>query len=112
MRRLNQVIHQPMSGWEGATAEYCAFVDRRRGGRGGGRAESVSSVIRRRRTGDGAPYSASCSVQQRTDAVRYPTEGVSRTPPPTVVARCRFQRSREAGGQLWHSLPHPLRCMP
>ena len=59
------------------------------------RVEPALSIGRRRRTGDGAPYDASCSVQQQTHVVRHPTEGASGTPPPTVVARCRFQRSRE-----------------
>ena len=33
--------------------------------------------------------------QRKTGVVCPPTEGASGTPPPTVVARCRFQRSRE-----------------
>ena len=37
----------------------------------------------------------SCSVQQQTHVVGHPTEGASRTPPPTGCASCRFQRSRE-----------------
>ena len=57
--------------------------------------EPVSSVKRRRRTGDGAPYEAKRNVQQQTHAIRHPAEGASGTPPPMVVASCRFQRSRE-----------------
>ena len=67
----------------------------RAGAEVGWRAEPTPSVDRRRRTGDGAPYEANCKDKQQTHAVRYPEEGASRTPPPTVVARCRFQRSRE-----------------
>ena len=48
-----------------------------------------------RRTGDGAPYEARRNGQQQIHVIRHPTEGASGTPPPTVVARCRFQRSRE-----------------
>ena len=40
----------------------------------------------RRRTGDGAPYGARCSVQQQIHVVRHPAEGASGTPPPTVAA--------------------------
>ena len=61
----------------------------------GWRVEPAQSVNRRRRTEDGAPYGANRSVQQQTHVVRYPTEGASRTPPPTGCARFRFQRSRE-----------------
>ena len=61
----------------------------------GRRAEPASTVIRRRRTEDGAPYDARRSVQQQTHVVGHPTEGASRTPPPTGCASCRFQRSRE-----------------
>ena len=63
---------------------------------GSGCTEYNASVNRRRRTGDGAPYEAKRNVQQQTHAVRQPTEGASGTPPPTAVARCRYQRSREA----------------
>ena len=61
----------------------------------GCRVEPTPSVDRRRRTGDGAPYEARRNVQQQIHVIRHPTEGASGTPPPTVVARCRFQRSRE-----------------
>ena len=79
---------------------------------GGMRVEPASSGNRRWRTGDGAPYEARRNVKQQTHVVRYPTEGASGTPPPTGCARCRFQRSREAGGPFGYSLPHLLRFMP
>ena len=41
------------------------------------------------------PYGALGMCQRANGAVRHPTQGASRTPPPTVVARCRFQRSRK-----------------
>ncbi len=34
-------------------------------------------------------------ASRRTDVVLRPTQGASRTPPPTAVASCRFQRSRK-----------------
>ena len=71
-------------------------VDRRRGGCGGRlRTKPASPVIRRRRTGDGAPYDVWGKFPHRNYVVRHPEEGASGTPPPTVVARCRFQQSRE-----------------
>ena len=39
-----------------------------------------------RRTGDGAPYEARRNVKQQPHVIPHPTEGASRTPPPTVVA--------------------------
>ena len=57
--------------------------------------EPASSVIRR------TAHRGRCALrrvgrcQRKTGVVRHPEEGASGTPPPTVVARCRFQRSRE-----------------
>ena len=79
---------------------------------GGMRVEPASSGNRRWRTGDGAPYGARRTFPHRNYAVRHPTEGASGTPPPTGCARCRFQRSREVGGQFGCGFTHPLRCMP
>ena len=42
--RRNQVIHQPMSDWEGALVQYSASVNRRKGERGGGVARGTGVV--------------------------------------------------------------------
>ena len=78
----------------------------------GWRAEPASAVDRRRRTEDGAPYDVCGKFPHRNYVVRYPEEGASRTPPPTVGARCRFQRSRKVGGRFGCGFPHLLHCMP
>ncbi len=61
----------------------------------GWRVEPALSLDQRRRTEDGAPYDVWGTFPHRNYTVRYPTQGASGTPPPTVVARFRFQRSRE-----------------
>ena len=102
--RRNNVARQPAPGGRGSPPLRYEWE--------GGRAEPALSIDRRRRTEDGAPYDARRNVQQQTDVVRPPTEGASRTPPPTVVAKGTFQRSHEVGGQLRYSFPHPLRHIP
>ncbi len=77
---------------EGLVQRWCGEITlsvnpRRAGVSAGWRVKPAPSVDRRRRTGDGAPYGASRSVQQQTHVVRPPTEGASRTPPPTGYAR-------------------------
>ena len=57
----------------------------RRGGKVGAR-NRRRRLSGGRRTEDGAPYGARRNVQQQTHVVGYPTEGASRTPPPTVGA--------------------------
>ena len=96
-------LYPPLGSPErGAVAALCAVTEglvqrgcdaitlpinpRREGAEVGCRAEPASTVIRRRRTEDGAPYGARRNVQQQTDVIHQPTEGASGTPPPTVVA--------------------------
>ena len=111
MRKGENLLPRLGSPERGAVAAFCAVTEglvqrgcgaptlpvipRRAGVEAGWRVEPTPSVDRRRRTGDGAPYEANCKDTQQTHAVRYPEEGASRTPPPTVVARCRCQRSRK-----------------
>ena len=62
---------------------------------GGGRDKPKYPVDRRTAHRGRCALRPSCSVQQQIHVVGYPTEGASGTPPPTVVARCGFQRSHE-----------------
>ena len=55
--------------------------------RWGGACNRRSRSSDERRTGDGAPYGGVGKYQRKTDVVRHPTEGASRTPPPTGCAR-------------------------
>ena len=48
-----------------------------------------------RRTGDGAPYDVWGTFPHCNYVIRSPKEGASGTPPPTVVAKGMFQRSRK-----------------
>ena len=69
-------ISQPTPGGEVGTRNTTPPVNQRRAGAEVvWRVEPVALVIRRRRTGDGAPYGASRSVQQQIHAVRHPEEG-------------------------------------
>ena len=86
----------------GAVAALCAVTEglvqrgcgeitlpvnpRRAGAEVGWRVEPASTVTRRRRTGDGAPYGVRGTFQHCNYVVRYPTEGASGTPPPTGCA--------------------------
>ena len=68
----------------------------RKGGRGSGVARGTGVILR-----PTAAHRGRCALRRvgkfphRNYAVRHRTEGASGTPPPTVVARFRFQRSRE-----------------
>ena len=68
----------------------------RKGGRGSGVARGTGVILRPM-----AAHRGRCALRRvgkfphRNYAVRHPEEGASGTPPPTVVARFRFQRSRE-----------------
>ena len=55
-------------------------------GRWGCRMEPASSVDRRRRTEDGAPYGVWGTFPHCKYVICHPTEGASGTPPPTAVA--------------------------
>ena len=57
--------------------------------------EPMWSFIPGREGVEALPYGALGMCQRANGAVRHPTQGASRTPPPTVVASCRFQRSRK-----------------
>ena len=68
----------------------------RKCGRGSGVARETGVILR-----PTAAHRGRCALRRvgkfphRNYAVRHPEEGASGTPPPTVVARFRFQRSRE-----------------
>ena len=67
----------------GAVAALCAVTE---GLAQRGWGAITLSVNRQRRTGDGAPYDVWGTFPHRNYTVRYPTQGASGTPPPTVVA--------------------------
>ena len=75
-------------------------VNRRKDGLGDGEARAIGAV--RRAT---AAHRGRCALRREggtfthcKHVIRSPTEGASRTPPPTVVAKGKFQRSHKVGG--------------